>query len=144
MSSACASCPLLLFNGVWWILAVWRRSWFSRLLKGDLLLRAHKPFAYAYLSKDGAWDKLIDTLPQGTLRRVKMQMMVLEGLFRSSDLVVNRGEGGLLEFLKTKLNGVAPNNVDAPFKQWMTSALTGPSKKAKANKAKGSKGRQGK
>ena len=25
--------PLLLFNGVWWVLAFWRRSWFSRLLR---------------------------------------------------------------------------------------------------------------
>ena len=72
-----------------------------------------------------------------------MQMRVLEGLFRSSDLVVNRGEGGLLEFLKTKLNGVAPTNVDALFKQWMASALAGPPKKAKATRAKGPNGRKG-
>ena len=38
----------------------------------DLILRAHRPFAFAYLTVEGSWDKLADTLPQRTLRRIRL------------------------------------------------------------------------
>ena len=108
--------------------------------EGDLFLRSHKPFAFAYLLKEGYWDKLVDTLPQGTLRRVKHQMLILEGLFRASELGDDRSEKGLLEYLKKALNGKTYDDVVALTGRWKLCSLSAPAPAVKVDAKK----RQGK
>ena len=108
--------------------------------EGGLFLRSHKPFAFAYLLKEGYWDKLVDTLPQGTLRRVKHQMLILEGLFRASELGDDRSEKGLLEYLKKALNGKTYDDVVALTGRWKLCSLSGPAPAVKVDAKK----RQGK
>ena len=101
--------------------------------EGGLFLRSHRPFAFAYLLKEGYWDKLVDTLPQGILRRVKHQMLILEGLFRSSDLGDDRSEKGLLEYLKKALNGKTYDDVVALTGKWKLCSLSGPAPAVKVD-----------
>ena len=93
--------------------------------EGDLFLRAHRPFAFAYLSVEGSWDKLGDTLPQGTLRRIKSYMLQVEGLFRASSLQERCDQTKLLEYLKTELADKSKAGIARVMGKWLVAATSG-------------------
>ena len=75
---------------------------FLHLVDGDRHLRAHDGVCYFY--NKGAWNAFTGVMPEAVLRRVKIFMLRLEGLFRSAPQSMARTQNDTCELLVQTLN----------------------------------------
>ena len=79
--------------------------------EGGVALRAHTSAAHAYHPRKDVWEKLVDTVPQGTLRRVKNFLHTVEGFFRRLHVDTPRDEHSILAFAKSTVDGKSTDQI---------------------------------
>eukprot|EP00973_Karenia_brevis_P023947 3301680-Karenia_brevis.AAC.1 len=67
------------------------------IILGDRLIRAHEGCVYYYDEELRAWQLYVGMLPESVFDECRGFMMKLEGLFRSLEGNVQRGDASLLE-----------------------------------------------